>query len=106
MGNLVCPAEFDLGEDCKVAVLSTVEGDDKPAKYPLLFREAGAVLLNKCDLLPYTNFNMDSAKSDIRGLNESAPIFELSAAKGEGLEPWLNWLRARLEKKKSAAKAE
>ena len=102
VGNLVCPAEFDLGEDCKVAVLSTVEGDDKPAKYPLLFREAGAVLLNKCDLLPYTNFNMDSARSDIRGLNESAPIFELSAAKGEGLEPWLNWLRTRLAKKKES----
>ena len=100
--SIVCPAEFDLGEDCKVAVLSTVEGDDKPAKYPLLFREAGAVLLNKCDLLPYTNFNMDSARSDIRGLNESAPIFELSAAKGEGLEPWLNWLRARLAKKKES----
>ncbi len=102
VGNLVCPAEFDLGEDCKVAVLSTVEGDDKPAKYPLLFREAGAVLLNKCDLLPYTNFNMDSARSDIRGLNADAPIFELSAAKGEGLEPWLNWLRARLAKKKES----
>lgn len=102
VGNLVCPAEFDLGEDAKVAVLSTVEGDDKPAKYPLLFREAGAVLLNKCDLLPYTNFDRDSALSDLRALNDRAPIFELSAAKDEGLEGWLNWLRARAEKKKAS----
>ena len=102
VGNLVCPAEFDLGEDCKAAVLSVVEGDDKPAKYPLLFQEAGVVLLNKCDLLPYTNFNMDSALADIRGLNAGAPILQLAAAKEEGLEPWFAWLRAAAAKKREA----
>ena len=102
VGNLVCPAEFDLGEDCKAAVLSVVEGDDKPAKYPLLFREAGVVLLNKCDLLPYTNFNMDSALADIRGLNAEAPILQLAAAKEEGLGPWFAWLRAAAVKKREA----
>lgn len=101
VGNLVCPAEFDLGEDCKAAVLSVVEGDDKPAKYPLLFQEAGVVLLNKCDLLPYTNFNMDSALEDIHGLNGTAPVLQLAAAREEGLEPWFIWLREAAEKKKS-----
>ncbi len=100
VGNLVCPAEFDLGEDCKAAVLSIVEGDDKPAKYPLLFREAGVVVLNKCDLQPYTNFDMDSALADLRGLNASAPVFSLSAAKGEGLDPWFDWLRSAVAEKK------
>lgn len=101
VGNLVCPAEFDLGEDCKAAVLSVVEGDDKPAKYPLLFREAGVVVLNKCDLLPYTNFNMDSALADLRGLNEKAPVLQLSAAREEGLEPWYAWLRRAAAEKKA-----
>lgn len=101
VGNLVCPAEFDLGEDCKAAVLSVVEGDDKPAKYPLLFQEAGVVVLNKCDLLPYTNFNMESALADIKGLNGSAPILQLAAARDKGLEPWFAWLRERVAKKKA-----
>ena len=99
VGNLVCPAEFDLGEDYKVAVLSIAEGDDKPAKYPLLFQEAGLVLLNKCDLLPYTNFNINSAMYDIRGLNPAAPIFHLSAVQNEGMEGWLSWLRYEVKKK-------
>lgn len=99
VGNLVCPAEFDLGEDCKVAVLSVVEGDDKPAKYPLLFQKARAVVLNKCDLLPYTNFDKASALADIRSLSGDAPVFEMSAAKGEGLGPWLDWLRAAVHEK-------
>ena len=98
VGNLVCPAEFDLGEDYKVAVLSIAEGDDKPAKYPLLFQEAGLVLLNKCDLLPYTNFNMNSALYDIRGLNPDAPIFQLSAMQNEGMTDWFNWLRNEVKK--------
>jgi hydrogenase nickel incorporation protein HypB len=103
VGNLVCPAEFDLGEDHKAAVLSVVEGDDKPAKYPLLFREAGVVLLNKCDLLPYTNFNMESALADIRGLNAAAPVLQLSAAKDEGLAAWYDWLRQAVAAKRSAS---
>lgn len=100
VGNLVCPAEFDLGEDYKVAVLSIAEGDDKPSKYPLLFQEAGIVLLNKCDLLPYTNFDMDSALHDIHGLNPVAPIFHLAAVQDEGMEGWLSWLRDEVKEKK------
>lgn len=100
VGNLVCPAEFDLGEDYKIAVLSVVEGDDKPSKYPLLFQQAGMVLLNKCDLLPYTNFNIDSAVEDIRGLNVEAPIIQIAASKEEGLDSWYDWLRANVQKKK------
>lgn len=101
VGNLVCPAEFDLGEDCKAAVLSIVEGDDKPAKYPLLFREAGVVVLNKCDLQPYTNFDTDSALADIRGLNAAAPVLQMSAARDEGLDPWYDWLRGAVAEKKT-----
>ncbi|MGI6205928.1 MAG: hydrogenase nickel incorporation protein HypB [Anaerovoracaceae bacterium] len=99
VGNLVCPAEFDLGEDCKVAVLSVVEGDDKPAKYPLLFSEAGVVLLTKTDLLPYTNFNMESAKKDIVALNTDAPIYEMDVLKGIGMDEWLDWLRGKFRAK-------
>ncbi len=99
VGNLVCPAEFDLGEDCKVAVLSVVEGDDKPAKYPLLFSEAGVVLITKTDLLPYTNFDMESAKKDIRGLNADAPIYEMDVLHEKGLEQWLDWLREQCKAK-------
>lgn len=100
VGNLVCPAEFDLGEDCKAAVLSIAEGDDKPAKYPLLFQEAGVVILNKCDLAPYTNFNMESALSDIKGLNAEAAVLQIAAVKGEGMEPWLDWLRSAVKAKR------
>jgi len=99
IGNLVCPAEFDLGEHAKIAVLSTTEGDDKPAKYPLLFRESEAVLLNKVDLLPYVNFNVESFKDDMKKLNGNIPIFNLSAVKEEGMEEWLDWLKARVKNK-------
>lgn len=105
VGNLVCPAEFDLGEDHKVAVLSVVEGDDKPAKYPLLFQEAGMIILNKCDFLELTNFNMDSAIADLRGLNETAPIIQMAAYKNDGLEPWFQWLRDEVANKKNRADA-
>ncbi len=100
VGNLVCPAEFDLGEDAKIAVLSTVEGDDKPAKYPLLFQEAKAVILNKWDLMPYTNFDGDSAEHDISALNGDAPIIRMTAASGEGIERWLEWIRVQAAAKR------
>jgi hydrogenase nickel incorporation protein HypB len=93
VGNLVCPAEFNLGEDHKIAVLSTVEGDDKPIKYPLLFQEAGLVIINKMDLLPYTSFDMLQAESDIRSLNRHAPVLKVSALDHTSLEPWYDWLR-------------
>ncbi|MDP2806520.1 MAG: hydrogenase nickel incorporation protein HypB [bacterium] len=92
VGNLVCPAEFDLGEDLKVVVLSTPEGHDKPAKYPLIFSEAQAVIINKIDLLQAVDFDLALAEHDIRRLNPNVPIFRLSCKTGEGLDKWLEWL--------------
>jgi hydrogenase nickel incorporation protein HypB len=96
VGNLICPSQFDLGETYKIAIVSTTEGDDKPAKYPMLFREAGAVVLNKIDLIPYTNFNYESFNTDLRKLNESVRLFELSCITGEGLGPWFEWISGRV----------
>jgi hydrogenase nickel incorporation protein HypB len=92
VGNLVCPSHFDLGESFKVAVVSTAEGDDKPAKYPMLFREAKAALLNKTDLIPYTNFNLDDFKKDLDRINPAIPLFQVSCTSGNGLEEWYNWI--------------
>ena len=96
VGNLICPSEFDLGETFKLAVVSTPEGDDKPGKYPLLFREAMAVLLNKTDLIPYTNFNLENFKRDLSGINAKVPLFEISCTKGDGLKEWFKWMSARI----------
>lgn len=93
VGNLVCPADFDLGEAFKVIVLSIVEGDDKPAKYPVIFRNAKAVVLNKMDLEAFTDVNMGNMKQDIQAINPDIHIFEVSCRNGEGLEVWTNWLR-------------
>ena len=93
VGNLVCPSHFDLGETAKIAVVSTSEGDDKPIKYPMLFRDAQAVILNKIDLLEYTNFSYDNFVRDLRQVNPTVPLFETSCTKGEGLEGWLAWLK-------------
>jgi len=95
VGNLVCPAEFDLGEDLKVVVLSTPEGHDKPAKYPLIFSEAQAVVINKMDLLPAVDFDLVQAERDIRKLNPNVPVFRLSSKTGEGLDKWLEWLTSK-----------
>ncbi len=102
VGNLVCPVEFDCGEDAKVALLSVTEGDDKPEKYPLLFNLATAMVLNKVDLLPYVDFDVARANTFARQLNKDLPIFELSCRSKEGLEPWYQWLRAEKAKKISA----
>lgn len=99
VGNLVCPAEFDLGEDYRAVVLSTVEGNDKPMKYPLIFHQARAVLLNKTDLLPYTDFDLDRFREDLVRINPSAEIFEVSGRTGEGIEDWLQWLLEEVKKK-------
>jgi len=96
VGNLVCPADFDLGEDFKVVVLSVVEGDDKPAKYPVIFRHSKAVVLNKIDLIPFTEVNMDNLKRDILAINPDIHMFETSCRTGEGLEEWVNWLEAQV----------
>jgi hydrogenase nickel incorporation protein HypB len=96
VGNLVCPSHFDLGESFKVAVVSTTEGDDKPAKYPMLFREAKAVLLNKTDLIPYTNFSFDDFKKDLDKINPEIPLFQVSCTKGNGLEEWYSWITRQI----------
>ncbi|AVX21880.1 hydrogenase nickel incorporation protein HypB [Carboxydocella sporoproducens DSM 16521] len=95
VGNLVCPVEFQLGEDAKVAVLSVIEGDDKPLKYPLIFRESEAVVVNKIDLLPFCNCNMESLTRDILSINPDIKIFPVSCRTGEGLQEWIDWLFRR-----------
>ena len=100
VGNLVCPVEFDCGEDAKVALLSVAEGDDKPEKYPLLFNLAKALVLNKTDLLPYVDFDLVRARNFATKLNEELDIFEVSCRKGDGLEGWYNWLRSMRAAKK------
>ncbi len=96
VGNLICPSQFDLGEAFKLAVVSTAEGDDKPGKYPMLFREAVAVLLNKIDLIPYTNFNFDSFSSDLKKINSQIPLFEVSCTRGDGLREWYDWISEKI----------
>lgn len=98
VGNLICPSQFDLGETFKLAVVSTAEGDDKPAKYPMLFTGAKAVILNKTDLIPYTNFNADSFASDIVSLNPRLTIIKTSATGGEGIDRWTGWISDQLER--------
>lgn len=92
VGNLVCPAEFDLGEDFKVVVLSTTEGNDKVMKYPLVFQQARVVVLNKIDLLPYVDFDMTAFERDLQSINPQAVVFKLSGRTGEGIEAWSQWL--------------
>lgn len=96
VGNLVCPAEFDVGENFKAVVLSVTEGDDKPLKYPLIFKESEVVLLNKIDLIPFTNFNMESAREDLTTLHPTVKIIETSCTKGEGLNDWCEWLTKKV----------
>ncbi|NBO65357.1 MAG: hydrogenase accessory protein HypB [Acidobacteria bacterium] len=99
VGNLVCPAEFNLGEDLRVMVYSVVEGADKPRKYPLMFHEAEAVLLNKVDLIPYSGVSLDELKSNIREVNPQAPIFPLSCRNEAGVDEWTEWLTDRVRPK-------
>jgi hydrogenase nickel incorporation protein HypB len=101
VGNLVCPAEFDLGEDFKAVVISTTEGNDKPLKYPLIFREAKVVLLNKIDLLPYTNFNLQQFREDLAQINPIAPVFYVSGRTGEGISDWNDWLLREVREKRA-----
>ncbi len=100
VGNLICPASFALGEDRKAMLLSTPEGDDKPYKYPLMFAESDVVLVNKIDLLPYLDFNMEAFRKAVTGLNDKAKIFPVSCKTGEGLEAWFSWLKGERRKKK------
>jgi len=97
VGNLVCPAEFNVGEDVKVMILSVTEGDDKPMKYPLMFQESKVLLINKIDLLPYLDCDVDKIKADSKKLNPHQTIFEISCRTGQGLENWCDWLMNRVK---------
>jgi len=98
VGNLVCPALFDLGEKCKVAILSVTEGEDKPIKYPHMFRAAEVMILNKIDLLPYVSFNVDACINYAQTVNPNIKIFQLSATTGEGMNNWYDWLQQQVQK--------
>lgn len=97
VGNLVCPAEFSVGAHKNVMLLSVPEGDDKPHKYPLMFTETDVVLVNKTDVLPYFDFDINAFSDAVSGLNPSAGIFPVSAKTGEGLERWFSWLEEALK---------
>ncbi|MDY0276217.1 MAG: hydrogenase nickel incorporation protein HypB [Desulfomicrobium sp.] len=100
VGNLVCPAEFNVGEDYKVTILSVAEGDDKPEKYPFIFAQSRVMIINKIDLLPYVSFDVEKASAFAKAVNKNIEIFPLSATTGEGVEPWYAWLRRERIKKK------
>lgn len=95
VGNLVCPASFDLGERHKVAVLSVTEGEDKPLKYPHMFAAASLMLLNKVDLLPYLSFDVEQCLASARAVNPDIEIIMISATSGEGMDQWMNWLESQ-----------
>lgn len=92
VGNLVCPTDFDLGQNARVSILSVPEGDDKPLKYPGIFQASDAVVLNKIDTLPLFNFNLEAFRSEVHELAPFAPIFEVSATSGVGTDQWISWL--------------
>ena len=96
VGNLVCPAEFDIGESARIVVLSVTEGEDKPVKYPLMFRECNAALLNKVDLLPYLDYDKEMAIGYIHQIHPDMPVFEISAKTEEGFGPWIDWLKKKV----------
>jgi hydrogenase nickel incorporation protein HypB len=96
VGNLVCPASYDLGEHLRVVLSSTTEGEDKPLKYPAMFRRSDAMVLNKIDLLPYLKYNMEEARSMALRVNPSLEIFETSCTTGQGIEAFCQWVIARM----------
>lgn len=98
VGNLVCPAMFDLGEEIRVVIISTTEGDDKPLKYPDMFYSAQLCIINKTDLLPYVDFDMDAVKSNALKVNRHLEFIEVSARSGEGMQLWYNYLLRRMAK--------
>jgi hydrogenase nickel incorporation protein HypB len=97
VGNLVCPAEFKVGEDFKVMILSVTEGDDKPTKYPLMFHESSVLLINKMDLLPYVDCSVEKIKEDSLRINPRITVFQVSCKTGEGLEDWYGWVRQKVK---------
>lgn len=102
VGNLVCPASFDLGEDMKVVLISTTEGDDKPLKYPAMFRRSSLLVINKIDLLEFSEFDIEQVKQNARRINPDIETIELSCRTGEGLDGWYVWLQRIIARKKGA----
>jgi len=96
VGNLVCPANYDLGEALKVVVLSTTEGEDKPLKYPGMFRRASVLVVNKIDLLPYVNVRVSTIERYARDINPALSVFRTSCTTGEGIDTWCDWLRQQV----------
>ncbi|MBU1054674.1 MAG: hydrogenase nickel incorporation protein HypB [Proteobacteria bacterium] len=101
VGNLVCPAEFEVGEDYKIMILSVTEGDDKPLKYPLMFSKSSVLLINKIDLLPYVDASVEKIRHYSSGINPDLEIFEVSCRNLSGLDSWFNWILQRIPKYKS-----
>lgn len=103
VGNLVCPSSYDLGEDMKVVLISVTEGDDKPLKYPGMFRRSSVMVINKIDMLEMCDFDMDTVKRNALQINGDLKIFELSCRTGEGLDTWFAWLKSLVAEKKASA---
>lgn len=99
VGNLVCPAGYDLGENMKVVIVSITEGDDKPLKYPAMFRNASSLIINKIDLLNYVNCSIETLRGNALKVNPALKIFQTSCTTGEGIENWCDWLESQLRKK-------
>lgn len=99
VGNLVCPAGYDLGENMKIVLVSTTEGDDKPLKYPKMFRNSKVMVINKIDLLPYVNCDMEKLKGNALNINPGLKIFEVSSTTGDGIKEWCNWLIENVREK-------
>lgn len=99
VGNLICPAEFALGEHKRVLLSSTPEGDDKPFKYPLMFHKVDAVLLNKVDLLPYLKFDTEAFSRTVKGINKEVELFQISCTTGQGIQEWVSWLITQVSKR-------
>ena len=98
VGNLVCPAGYDLGEDLKVVILSTTEGDDKPLKYPAMFRNASALIINKIDLVPYLNCSLEILEKNSLSINPSLKIFKTSCTTDEGISEWCEWIQSKINR--------
>ncbi|SFG08645.1 hydrogenase nickel incorporation protein HypB [Pontibacter chinhatensis] len=101
VGNLVCPAAFDLGEDIRVTVLAATEGDDKPKKYPRMFLTSELLVVSKADLLPYVPFSVEAAAQDAREVNPAIEVMSISSLKGDGMDEWCNWLLEKVQEKKA-----
>jgi len=105
VGNLVCPASYDLGEDLKAVLISTTEGDDKPLKYPAMFRKSSVMILNKVDLLGTSEFDRETVKANALRINGHLKIFEVSCARGDGLDEWYRWLADAVRAKQNLARS-